>query len=220
MEKFNTCNTLDRFQVLALQEDLKQRETRWSANINRLKERIETLEYENAELKQEKDIIERKRLELMHQLQTQSKVPSEEFSSTMVPRKSAPELQQNKRPKSTGPPSKTQSMPKTVVVRNAEVMNKSKSMANGRKTPTNTVGVNGIKNNVDTSRKLSSVPSTTKRSISHSETVSIIPTERVDSGNGESDDESHFIQKQDHYVSPYDFSLRLVCFFIEIFLFI
>ncbi|CAF4658537.1 unnamed protein product, partial [Rotaria sp. Silwood2] len=36
-------------------------------------QRIETLEYENAELKQEKEIIKRKRLDLMHQLQTVSK---------------------------------------------------------------------------------------------------------------------------------------------------
>ncbi|CAF3945053.1 unnamed protein product [Rotaria sp. Silwood1] len=60
-------------QVLTLQEDLKQRETLWSTTINRLKERIEPLAYENAEVKQEKDIIERKRLDLMEQLQTISK---------------------------------------------------------------------------------------------------------------------------------------------------
>ncbi|CAF2719868.1 unnamed protein product [Rotaria sp. Silwood2] len=36
-------------------------------------QRIETLEYENAELKQEKEIIKRRRLDLMHQLQTVSK---------------------------------------------------------------------------------------------------------------------------------------------------
>lgn len=184
---------------------MKQRETRWSANINRLKERIETLEYENAELKQEKDIIERKRLELMHQLQTNSKTSNEDLSSVMMPRKSAPEQsQQNKRGKAISSTSKTQSLPKTLVVRNAEATaNKVKPVTNGRRTPTNPVGVHGIKNNVETSRKLSSTSIMAKHSVSNSESVSIIPTERVDSGNGESEDESHFLHKPESYISPY-----------------
>ncbi|CAF1402971.1 unnamed protein product [Rotaria sp. Silwood1] len=85
--------------VLILQEDLKQPKTRWSTTINRLKERIEILEYENAELKQEKEIIERKRLDLMHQLQTLSKQQQqqqqlqEDTSSLSMTRKSLVELQ-------------------------------------------------------------------------------------------------------------------------------
>jgi hypothetical protein len=83
--------------VLALQDDLKQRETRWSTTVNRLKERIETLEYENAEVKQEKEIIERNRIDLMHQLQTISKQSHDDPSSSVVgmhsmPRKSLVEL--------------------------------------------------------------------------------------------------------------------------------
>ena len=62
-------------QITTLQDDFKQREVRWSTTINRLKERIETLEYENAEIKQEKDLIERKRLDLVHQLQINNTKP-------------------------------------------------------------------------------------------------------------------------------------------------
>ncbi|CAF4850877.1 unnamed protein product [Rotaria sp. Silwood1] len=209
-------------QVLTLQEDLKQREMRWSTTVNRLKERIETLEYENAELKQEKDIIERKRLDLMHQLQTTSKQQLHEdtssLSTTTTTRKSLIELQQTKqRPKSTGPTtSKTQSLPKTMVVRNSEPSIKSKVTTNGRRTPTTVVGVNGIKNNVDTSRKLSTLP-TTKRPTSMNElteTMESVPiptiieppiviSERADSGNGGSDDDSHrYDRKTDEHLSP------------------
>ena len=144
-------------QILALQDDVKQRETRWSTTINRLKERIETLEYENAELKQEKEIIERKRLDLMHQLQVSSK---HEDSSSLPTRKSLHDLQQVKRPKPAVTSSKAQPMPKTMVVRNSEPVVKPKVATNGRRTPTNVLGVNGLKNNVDTSRKLVSMTAT------------------------------------------------------------
>lgn len=206
-------------QVLTLQDDLKQRETRWSATINRLKERIETLEYENAELKQEKDIIERKRLELMHQLQTNSKQPLPSLSSTqeetMSSRKSLVELQQARaRPKSAAPStSKTQSLPKTSVIRNSEPAPvKPKATANGRRTPTSSIGVNGIKNNVDTSRKLHSLPATKRgTSLSIDEPLAIptiieqpmIISERADSGNGGSDDDIHRIDaRHDDHLSP------------------
>ncbi|CAF1390477.1 unnamed protein product [Rotaria sordida] len=208
-------------QILTLQEDLKQRETRWSTTVNRLKERIETLEYENAELKQEKDIIERKRLDLMHQLQTTSKQQQlHEDTSTVstTARKSLIELQQTKqRPKSTVPTtSKTQSLPKTMVVRNSEPPIKPKVISNGRRTPTTVVGVNGIKNNLDTSRKLSTL-STTKRPTSMNElteTIESIPistiiepaiiiSERADSGNGGSDEDSNrYDRKTDEHLSP------------------
>lgn len=202
-------------QVVTLQEDLKQRETRWSTNINRLKERIETLEYENAELKQEKDIVERKRLELMHQLQTNSKYPPQE--ETVPARKSLVELQQTKaRPKSAAPSaSKTQSLPKTTVVRNSEpAPAKPKATANGRRTPTSSIGVNGIKNNVDTSRKLLSLPAT-KRGMTATTTMDesipipavieqpLIISERADSGNGGSDEDIHRIDaRHDDRLSP------------------
>jgi hypothetical protein len=203
-------------QVLILQEDLKQRETRWSTTINRLKERIETLEYENAELKQEKDIIERKRLDLMHQLQTGSK--QEDLSSLTTTRKSLIELQQTKqRPKSTVPTtSKTQSLPKTMVVRNSEPPIKPKVTSNGRRTPTTIVGVNGIKNNIDTSRKLSSLPSTKRPALTNelTGTIESVPistiidqpiviSERADSGNGGSDDDANrYDQRNDERLSP------------------
>ena len=194
---------------------MKQRESRWSATVNRLKERLETLEYENAELKQEKDIIERKRLDLMHQLQTLSTKPLVD-DPPVSSRRSLVE-QVTKRPKSTVPTTTTtttttaagtakgQSLPKTMVVRNSEPTAAKNKVtgATGRRTPTNTVGVNGIKNNVDTSRKLSSLPATavtTKRSISTNDFVN--STERVDSGNGESDEEVHRVTRTDDYVSP------------------
>ncbi|CAF3839922.1 unnamed protein product [Rotaria magnacalcarata] len=215
-----------RKQVSTLQEDLKQRESRWSTTVNRLKERIETLEYENAEVKQEKDIIERKRLELMHQLQTMSKQSSASQQQQLLhedslstTRKSLVELQQTKqRPKSTVPTatSKTQSLPKTMVVRNSEPPTKPKVTSNGRRTPTAIIGVNGIKNNVDTSRKLSSLPAT-KRPPSMSDltgTIESMPiptnieppiviSERADSGNGGSDEDSNrFDRKHNEHISP------------------
>ena len=178
--------------------------------MNRLKERIETLEYENAEVKQEKEIIERNRIDLMHQLQTISKQSHDDPSSSLgihsMPRKSLVELQQSKRPKPTAnvssSSSKSQSMPKTVVVRNSEPsMNKPKATtSNGRRTPTSVLGANGIKNNLESSRKLASLPATMKRSttITTTESVAVLPTtigaERVDSGNGESDEETHLLQ--------------------------
>jgi hypothetical protein len=187
-----------------------------------LKERIETLEYENAELKQEKDIIESNRLQLVHQLQMSSKQPQDD-SSVLLSRKSLVELQQQtKRPKSTVPTtSKTQSLPKTMVVRNSEPSMKPKVTASGRRTPTTVVGVNGIKNNIDTSRKLSSLPAT-KRTTSTNESTGtiesilipmmvdqpIIISERVDSGNGGSDedvrrfDRQHLYERNDEYSSP------------------
>lgn len=90
---------------MALQDDLKQRETCWSMAINQLKERIETLEYENPEVKQEKEIIECNRIDLMHSLQIISKQSHDDPSSSIgmhfMPRKSLVELQQSERPKPT-----------------------------------------------------------------------------------------------------------------------
>ena len=194
-------------QILALQDDVKQREIRWSTTINRLKERIETLEYENAELKQEKEIIERKRLDLMHQLQVSSK---HDDSSSLPTRKSLHDLQQAKRPKpavtnTSVASSKAQPMPKTMVVRNSEPAAKPKAAANGRRTPTNVLGVNGLKNNVDTSRKLVSLPAMkqTPSLTDLSETMDprLLITARTDS----SEEEIHRGQLsggREEYVSP------------------
>jgi hypothetical protein len=141
----------------------------------------------------------------MHQLQTVSEQQlQEDTSSLSMTRKSLVELQQTKlRPKSIGPIiSKTQSLPKTIVIRNSELSIKPKITSNGRRTPTIVVDVNQIKNNVDTSRKLSSL-STTKRLTSMNELIGIIesiPTiieqpvvvsERVDLGNGGNDEDIH-----------------------------
>ncbi|CAF3751906.1 unnamed protein product [Rotaria sordida] len=204
--------------VLTLQEDLKQRETRWSTTISRLNGCIETLEYENVELKQEKEIIERKQLDLMHQLQTVSEQQlQEDTSSLSITRKSLVELQQIKpRPKNTGSiTSKTQSLPKTMVIRNSESSIKPKITSNGRRTPTIVVGVNGIKNNVDTSRKFSSL-SRTKRPTSMNELIGriesipiptiieqpIVVSERADSRNGGSDKDIHrFDRRNDQHLS-------------------
>jgi len=112
----------------------------------------------------------------MHQLQTVSKQQlQEDTSSLSMARKSLVELQQTKlRPKSIGPIiSKTQSLPKTIVIRNSELSIKPKITSNGRRTPTIVVDVNQIKNNVDTSRKLSSL-STTKRPTSINELIGTI----------------------------------------------
>jgi hypothetical protein len=156
----------------------------------------------------------------MHQLQTIPKHQSQD--DTLSTRKSLVELQQTKpRPKSTVPTtSKTQSLPKTTVIRNSEPSVKPKITSNGRRTPTSVIGVNGIKNNIDTSRKLSSLPSTTtttKRQTSMNEfnginesipipniiEQPIIVSERADSGNGGSDEDTNrFDQRHDERISP------------------
>ncbi|CAF0952826.1 unnamed protein product [Rotaria sordida] len=163
--------------------------------------RIETLEYENAELQQEKEIIERKQLDLIHQFQTVSKQQQqleEDTSSLSTTRKSLVEIQQ------------TKPRPKNLV--------KPKITSNGRRTPTIVVGVNGIKNNVDTSRKLLSSLSTTKRPTSMNELIGIIESipistiieqaivvsERVDSGNGGSNEDIHrFNRRNDEHLSSF-----------------
>ena len=145
----------------------------------------------------------------MHQLQTTSKQPLEE-SSSLLSRKSLVDLQQTKRSKPTVSTTlKTQSLPKTMVVRNSEPSMKPKVTSNGRRTPTTVVGANGIKNNIDTSRKLSSLPAT-KRPTPMNELIEtmesgsiptiidqpIVISERVDSGNGGSDDDINQLERR------------------------
>ncbi|CAF3389275.1 unnamed protein product [Rotaria sp. Silwood2] len=103
-----------------------------------------------------------------------------------------------------------------MVIRNSEPSVKPKITSNGRRTPTIVVGVNGIKNNVDTSRKLSSL-STTKRSTSMDELIRtiesipiptiieqpIVASERADSGNGGSNEDiRRFDRRNDEHLSP------------------
>ncbi|CAF2155545.1 unnamed protein product [Rotaria magnacalcarata] len=196
--------------------------------INRLKGHIETLEYEKAEVKREKHIVERKRLDFMHQLQTMSKQSfappppqqqlHDDISSLSKTITSLVELQQTKqRPKNTEPTtSKAQSLPKTMVVRDSEPPVKRIIISNGRRTPTAIIGVNGTESNVDISRKLSSFP-TTKRPSSMNDLVStmesvpiptiieppIVISEAADFGNGESNDDSNrFDRKHNEHKIP------------------
>ncbi|CAF1685870.1 unnamed protein product [Rotaria magnacalcarata] len=184
--------------------------------------------YEKAEVKQEKHIVERKRLDFMHQLQTMSKQsfapppPQQQLhddtSSLSKTITSLVELQQTKqRPKNTEPTaSKAQSLPKTMVVRDSEPPVKRIIISNGRRTPTAIIGVNGTESNVDISRKLSSFP-TTKRPSSMNDLVStmesvpiptiieppIVISEAADFGNGESNDDSNrFDRKHNEHKIP------------------
>ena len=46
-----------------LQEEMSRRETRWTASSTRLRDRIDILEKENAELREEAKLLEKQRLE-------------------------------------------------------------------------------------------------------------------------------------------------------------
>ncbi|CAF5086722.1 unnamed protein product, partial [Rotaria sp. Silwood1] len=72
--------------------DLKQRETRWSTTINRLKERIEPLAYENAEVKQEKDIIELQQTKRRPKSTVPTTSKTQSLPKTMVARNSEPPI--------------------------------------------------------------------------------------------------------------------------------
>ena len=50
-------------QVSSLQEELKRRESRWNASSTRFRKRIDELENENQELKEELKMLEKERLE-------------------------------------------------------------------------------------------------------------------------------------------------------------
>ena len=52
------------FQISELQEDLKLRESRWSAAATRYKDRINNLEKENREMKEEVKLLEKQNLDL------------------------------------------------------------------------------------------------------------------------------------------------------------
>ena len=47
-----------------LQDEIKRKEQRWTSSTSRMRDRIEQLETENGELKEEIKVIEKKRLEL------------------------------------------------------------------------------------------------------------------------------------------------------------
>lgn len=51
------------FQLAKLQEEQQKKEQRWTASMSRLRDRIEQLEQEKLELKQENQLLEQRRLE-------------------------------------------------------------------------------------------------------------------------------------------------------------
>jgi centromere protein J len=61
-------------QLAELVEELKSKEARWTANNNRLKERIETLENEKIELKHELQLVEKQRIESLMMISSSNKV--------------------------------------------------------------------------------------------------------------------------------------------------
>ena len=50
-------------QLSDLQEEMSRRETRWTASSTRLRDRIDILEKENVELREEAKLLEKQRLE-------------------------------------------------------------------------------------------------------------------------------------------------------------
>lgn len=50
-------------QLAELREELSKKEQRWTASAQRSRERLEQLEVENAELKEEVRLLERKRMD-------------------------------------------------------------------------------------------------------------------------------------------------------------
>ena len=56
-------------QISELQEDLKLRESRWSAAAVRYKDRISNLEQENREMKEEVKLLEKQNLDLQRKEQ-------------------------------------------------------------------------------------------------------------------------------------------------------
>ena len=51
------------FQLSELQDEVKRKESRWTASATRLRNRVEQLEMENDELRDELKIMEKRRLE-------------------------------------------------------------------------------------------------------------------------------------------------------------
>ena len=60
-------------QVTDLQDEMKRKEQRWTSSTTRLRDRIETLETENRELKEEIRLLEKKRLEAWQQKEAEKK---------------------------------------------------------------------------------------------------------------------------------------------------
>lgn len=65
--------TFHNLQVADLQEELKRKEQRWTSSTTRLRDRIELLENENRELKEEIKTLEKKRLEAWQQREAEKK---------------------------------------------------------------------------------------------------------------------------------------------------
>ena len=64
-----------------LQDEMKRKEQRWTSSTTRLRDRIETLETENRELKEEIRILEKKRLEAWQQKDAEKKLASTALNS-------------------------------------------------------------------------------------------------------------------------------------------
>ena len=60
-------------QVADLQDEMKRKEQRWTSSTTRLRDRIETLETENRELKEEIRLLEKKILEAWQQKEAEKK---------------------------------------------------------------------------------------------------------------------------------------------------
>ncbi|XP_064612712.1 centromere protein J-like isoform X2 [Liolophura sinensis] len=73
-----------RSQLSDLQEELKRKESRWSSNTSRLKSRLEEVEQENSELKEEIKLLEKKRLEWLQKEQA-NKATERFFSQASAP---------------------------------------------------------------------------------------------------------------------------------------
>lgn len=69
--------------IIDLSEEMKSRESRWIANNNRLKERIDSLEKEKLELKKELQLFEKQRIESLIKMSNQprSESPNSYFSA-------------------------------------------------------------------------------------------------------------------------------------------
>ena len=60
-------------QVEELREEARRKEQRWQSNVSRLRDRIDGLEQENSELKDEVRLLEKRRLETWQQKETKSR---------------------------------------------------------------------------------------------------------------------------------------------------
>ena len=67
-----------------MQEELKQKEHRWMASTSRLRDRLDYIERENAELKEEIKLLEKKRLEAWQQKDTLLPVKNDKVTHSLT----------------------------------------------------------------------------------------------------------------------------------------